>query len=209
MKVVVSANGNDLDSPVSPVFGRCPTYIFVDTETMQYEAMPNPAMSAPGGAGIQAAQLVVSRGAGAVLTGNVGPNALNVLQAAGVPIFIVASGTVREAVESYKAGRLTPISQPGAGPYAGMGGPGMGMGRGMGRGMGGGRGMGRCWGGYGAGPGAQPPPPPPPTGPWGAQPPPAGTPEEELAALRSQTEALRRQLEGVLERIEKLEEKGK
>ncbi|RLC68193.1 MAG: dinitrogenase iron-molybdenum cofactor biosynthesis protein, partial [Chloroflexi bacterium] len=52
MKVAVSSNGSDLNAPVSPVFGRCPYYIFVDTETMEYEAIANPAMAAPGGAGI-------------------------------------------------------------------------------------------------------------------------------------------------------------
>ena len=31
MKIVVTANGADLDAPASPVFGRCPTYVFVDT----------------------------------------------------------------------------------------------------------------------------------------------------------------------------------
>jgi predicted Fe-Mo cluster-binding NifX family protein len=32
MKIVVSANGVELDAPASPVFGRCPMYIFVGTE---------------------------------------------------------------------------------------------------------------------------------------------------------------------------------
>jgi hypothetical protein len=58
VKIAVTANGQDLDAPTSPVFGRCPTYILVDVETMQFEAVANPALSAPGGAGIQAAQFV-------------------------------------------------------------------------------------------------------------------------------------------------------
>ncbi len=52
MKIVVTANGADLDAPASPVFGRCPTYVFVDTETMQFEAVENPAVTAGGGADI-------------------------------------------------------------------------------------------------------------------------------------------------------------
>ncbi len=54
MRMVVSAQGESLDAPTSPVFGRCPTYIFVDSESMQFEAVPNPAMNQGGGAGIQA-----------------------------------------------------------------------------------------------------------------------------------------------------------
>ena len=103
MKIVVSAQGDTLEAPASPVFGRCPTYIFVDTETMGFEAVPNPAMNQGGGAGIQAAQFVTSHGVQAVLTGNLGPNAFNVLEAAGVPGYLVSEGTVRQAVEAFKA----------------------------------------------------------------------------------------------------------
>ena len=42
MKIVVTANAGDLDAPASPVFGRCPVYVFVDTETMAFEAVPVP-----------------------------------------------------------------------------------------------------------------------------------------------------------------------
>ena len=125
MKIVVTANGTNLDAPASPVFGRCPTYIFVDTETMEFEAVSNPAMSAPGGAGIQAAQFVIEQGAQAVLTSNVGPNAYNVFQTAGVTIYLLTGGTVREAVEAYKAGRLPSAADASVQAHAGMG-----MGRG-------------------------------------------------------------------------------
>jgi predicted Fe-Mo cluster-binding NifX family protein len=121
MTVVVSSQGEDLDAPASPVFGRCPTYVFVDTETMEFEAVPNPAMSQGGGAGIQAAQFVVSRGAEAVLTGNLGPNAFDVLQAAGVPGYLVNEGTVRQAVQAYNAGQLVTMAGANVATHAGMG----------------------------------------------------------------------------------------
>jgi len=129
MKVVVSSQGENLDAPASPVFGRCPTYVFVDTETIEFEAVPNPAMSQGGGAGIQAAQFVVNMGVEAVLTGNLGPNAFDVLQAAGVPSYLVIEGTVRQAVEAYKAGQLEPMAGANVAAHAGMG-----RGRGLGRG---------------------------------------------------------------------------
>jgi predicted Fe-Mo cluster-binding NifX family protein len=191
MKIVVTANGTDLDAPASPVFGRCSTYIFVDTETMEFEAVPNPAMSAPGGAGIQAAQFVVQQGAQAVLTGNVGPNAYNVFQAAGVPIYLLTGGTVREAVEAYKAGRLPSAADATAQAHAGMG-MGWGMGRGMGRGMGMGRGA------YGPGAWGTAAPPTP-------QPAPPASREEEIAALKQTASDLRQQLAQIMERLDKLE----
>jgi predicted Fe-Mo cluster-binding NifX family protein len=104
---------------------------------MAFEAVDNLAVSAPGGAGIQAAQFVIEHSAQAVLTGNVGPNAFNVFQAANVPIYLLTGGTVREAVEAYKAGRLQSTADANVQAHAGMG---TGMGRGMGPGMGMGRG---------------------------------------------------------------------
>ena len=137
MKVVVTANGRDLDAPVSPIFGRCPAYIFVDTETMQFEAVDNPALSAGGGAGIQAAQFVVERGCQAVLAGNVGPNAFGVFQAASVPVCLLGGGTVREAIEAYKAGKLQPLGGANVPAHSGMR---RGVGGGRARGRGGGMG---------------------------------------------------------------------
>jgi predicted Fe-Mo cluster-binding NifX family protein len=120
MKIAVSSQGDNLDAAASPVFGRCPVYLFVEPETMEFEAVPNPAMSQGGGAGIQAAQFVVNQGAEAVLSGNLGPNAYDVLQAAGVPGFLVSEGTVRQAVEAYKDGQLQPMGGPNVGAHAGM-----------------------------------------------------------------------------------------
>ena len=121
MKIVVSAQGETLEAPASPVFGRCPTYIFVDTDTMAFEAVANPAMNQGGGAGIQAAQFVVNQGAQVVLTGNLGPNAFDVLQAAGVPGYLVPEGTVRQVVEAFKAGQLQAMSGANVAAHAGMG----------------------------------------------------------------------------------------
>lgn len=120
MKIVITANGNDLDAQVSPVFGRCPHFVFVDTETMAFEAVPNPALSAPGGAGIQAAQFAVEHGAEAVLSGNVGPNAYGVFQAANVPVYLISEGTIRQAVEAYKDGKLQSAAQANAQAHTGL-----------------------------------------------------------------------------------------
>lgn len=131
MKVVVSAQGDTLDAAASPVFGRCPTYIFVDTDTMEFTATPNVAMNQGSGAGIQAAQFVVNDGVEVVLTGNVGPNAFGVFAAGGVPVYLVKDGTVRQAIEAYKGGQLSSAQQANVASHSGMG---RGTGRGMGRG---------------------------------------------------------------------------
>lgn len=144
MKIVVTSTGNNLDSPIDPRFGRCQFFIFVDPETMKFEAAENEAMMAAGGAGPQAAQFIANRGVEAVVTGNVGPNAVSSLVAAGIKVYVGATGTVRETVNLFKNGQLQGVAEATVEQHAGMGGGmGRGMGGGMGRGMGGGMGRGR------------------------------------------------------------------
>ena len=131
MKVCVSAVASSLDAQVDPRFGRCPYHVIVDSETMQFEAIPNVASGAMGGAGIQAAQTIASKGAKVLITGNVGPNAFQALSATGIKIVTGASGTVREAVEKYKRAELKETDAPTVRGHFGMG-----MGRGRGRGQG-------------------------------------------------------------------------
>ena len=132
MKICVSAVTNNLDAQADPRFGRCPYFLIVDSETMQFEAVPNTSSGAMGGAGIQAAQTIANRGVKVLITGNVGPNAFQALSATGIKIVTGALGTVREVIEKYKRGELRETGGPTVGGHFGMG---MGRGRGRGRGQ--------------------------------------------------------------------------
>jgi len=142
MKVAVSSTGKNLDSAIDPRFGRCAYFLIVETDDMGFEVFDNQSIALGGGAGIQSAQFIVSKGAMALLTGNCGPNAMSALSAAGVKVILGQTGTVREAVERYKKGELPSASKANVDAHYGMG-AGGGMGRGMGMGGGMGRGMGR------------------------------------------------------------------
>jgi predicted Fe-Mo cluster-binding NifX family protein len=131
MKICVSAASNRMDSPIDPRFGRCPYFVIVDSENMQFEVIQNMASGATGGAGIQAAQTIAGKGVKVLITGNVGPNAFQALSAAGIKIVTGASGTVREVVERYKRGELSETGAPTVKGHFGMG-----VGRGQGRGRG-------------------------------------------------------------------------
>ena len=128
MKICVTATANSLDAQIDPRFGRCSYLIIVDSETMQFEAIPNMAAGATGGAGIQAAQAIANKGVKLLITGNVGPKAFQALTAAGIEIATGAFGTVREAVEKYKRGELNKTGAPTVGGHFGMGGRGGGRG---------------------------------------------------------------------------------
>ena len=106
MKICITSQGVDLDANVDPRFGRCKYFIITDTGSDEFEAIENSNVRLSGGAGIQAGQLMASKEVKAVLTGNVGPNAFNTLNAAGIIVYTNVSGTVRKAIELYKANKL-------------------------------------------------------------------------------------------------------
>lgn len=112
MKVIVTALGAGMESPVDPHFGRAKYFVLVDTETGDHATHDNAQnLNAIHGAGIQAAQCVARLGAEAVVTGHVGPKAFATLQAAGIAIYEGASGTVADAIRSLRAGQLQQAAQ--------------------------------------------------------------------------------------------------
>lgn len=216
MKIAVSSSRKDLSSEIDPRFGRCAYFLIVETDDMSFEAFDNESIALGGGAGIQSAQFVASKGAKAVITGNCGPNAVRTLSAAGVELFLGQSGTVKEAVEGYKNSKIRSTNKANVSDHYGMGNadpteeaseqnssidrgiaPGMGMGRG--RGMG--RGMGMC-GGKGSGRGM---------GMSGGQN--AGTSDstvlpgkQDLGFLKEQASDLKKQMKKIESMIKSLEE---
>ena len=112
---MITAAGEDLDSPVDTRFGRAPYFILYDLETGEFQAIPNQAANAGGGAGTQAAQAVISMGADTVVSGNIGPNAFQVLSAAGIRMLQATQRTVKDTIEALKKGELPGFDAPG--PY--------------------------------------------------------------------------------------------
>jgi predicted Fe-Mo cluster-binding NifX family protein len=196
MKIAISAAGSNLESEVDPRFGRCQYFIIANPETMEFEASENFNVMAAGGAGIATAQMIAGKGVEAVLTGNCGPNAYQVLSAAGIKVITGVSGKVKDVIEGYRAGKFKVSDQAnvpdhfGTSTSLGMG-RGIGMGRGMGKGMGRSRGM-----GMGA---RMIPPSGIPAQPQGS--------EQELEMLKAQSQALAQQLSNIERRIEELGKK--
>ncbi len=113
MKLAICAQGGELSSAVDQRFGRCPYFVILDTESKEViKSIPNSAAGASGGAGTQTARLLFSEKVDAVAVGNVGPNAANALNAAGIKIYSGINGTVEEALDLYLDGKLS--SSPGA-----------------------------------------------------------------------------------------------
>ncbi len=150
MKICVTAGASGLDAPMDPRFGRSPFFVFVDLDSMSEPSIPNANVMATSGAGIQAAQEVARQGAAALITGNIGPNAMQTLSAAKIDVYQnQEGGRVREVVEKFQQGELMKISSASVPVHAGMGQGSSPAGQGRGRGGGGGGGAGLGRGGQG------------------------------------------------------------
>jgi len=119
-KICVTSEGDNLNSKVDPRFGRCQYFIIVDLHTLDFEAVKNSSVTAGGGAGIQSGQFMSNKAVKSVLTGNVGPNAFQTLQASGIKIITGVSGTVKDAVEKYKNGKLKSTDSPNVNSHFGI-----------------------------------------------------------------------------------------
>ncbi len=107
MKLAVTSQGTNPQSSVDPRFGRAAYFVLVDTDTGGYSAACNSInVNAAQGAGIQAGKKVVELGAAVLITGHVGPKAFATLRAGDVAIYTGATGTVSDAIEDFKAGKL-------------------------------------------------------------------------------------------------------
>jgi predicted Fe-Mo cluster-binding NifX family protein len=122
MKIAVSAAGPGIDAQVDQRFGRCSYFVIADSETMETEPVDNGSAMASGGAGTSAGQLLAGKEVEVVLTGNCGPNAFSVLEAAGIKVITGVSGTVKEAIEHYKNGEYKETDAPNVSGHHGTGG---------------------------------------------------------------------------------------
>jgi predicted Fe-Mo cluster-binding NifX family protein len=111
MKIAITSMENDLDSKVCPRFGRTNFFLIVDTQTLEYEAIPNPNINVMGGAGIQSAQLLIRKEVKAVLSGRLGMNAFRVLDTAGILVYENVEGKVRTAIENFNQNKPKPSNK--------------------------------------------------------------------------------------------------
>lgn len=121
MKIAVSSSETSLDSNVDARFGRCPYFIIYDTDSSDFEFIENQSRQAMGGAGIQAAQMLVDKNIEAVITGNIGPNAYRVLSSSPIKVYSGVTGTVKYAISRLEKGELKSSSGPDVPPHFGEG----------------------------------------------------------------------------------------
>jgi len=110
MKLAISISGNKPESPFDPRFGRAAAFCLVDSETDEWTAHENPAISASGGAGVQAAQFIAKLGVQVIISGAYGPNAFKTLSPAGIEMYLAPTAetlTAANVLALFKAGKLS------------------------------------------------------------------------------------------------------
>ncbi|WP_459202001.1 NifB/NifX family molybdenum-iron cluster-binding protein [Methanococcus sp. CF] len=119
MKLCITSTGNTLESNFEQRFGRSPYFIIYDTDSKEFSVIDNTNGDSAHGAGIGSAQTVISQNIDAVISGNMGPNAKQVLDGENIKIYKGTANTVLENIELFEKNELSEIKQPGQ-PHHGM-----------------------------------------------------------------------------------------
>ena len=110
MKLAISSHDGKFNTELSSRFGRCESFIFINTETRDWESKPNPAAIARGGAGAQVVQFLSNNSVEATISGRYGPTAFSALEAAGIQAFVADGGTPEELLDKFLANELVQVN---------------------------------------------------------------------------------------------------
>lgn len=109
MKIAITTAGHDLDAMVDTRFGRAPQFLIYYTERGAFTIKENTQnLNAAQGAGIQSATHLATEQVDAVITGNCGPKAYAVLDAARIKVYTCSDCTISHALTLLKNNELTP-----------------------------------------------------------------------------------------------------
>lgn len=111
MKIAVCAKNQEENSVLANRFARAEYFTIFDSETKEYQSIKNEAVNAAGGASGQAIRLLDQAGVSVVLCPEVGPKALEALQAFEIKAYDFSmASTVHEAIDFYNTMELPLIN---------------------------------------------------------------------------------------------------
>lgn len=120
VKVAITSTGQSLTDEMDLRFGRADFFLVIDSTSFDYTVLDNAARTASGGAGIAAAQSLIDHQVEAVITGQLGPNALNVLSDAGIAMYKGSAGSAYQNLMAFNQQQLPLITSSGPAHF-GMG----------------------------------------------------------------------------------------
>ena len=113
MKIAVTAATKSPGGMMVGRFGRSPYFLVFDSREKAWTVYENSTNAdLAHGAGIQAAQTIEKLGAKVLITGNVGPKALQVLRTNDAKVFCVEPGKVSEVLAAFLEGHYQEYFAP-------------------------------------------------------------------------------------------------
>ncbi|MCK9549086.1 MAG: NifB/NifX family molybdenum-iron cluster-binding protein [Sphaerochaeta sp.] len=109
MIIAVPAENQSLDSPICQSFGRAPFFCIYDTGSESSRFLDNTAKEASGGAGIEAAQLLVDQNIDALITYRLGENAARVFRAANTKLLKAVNLSIADNVANFLEEKLASL----------------------------------------------------------------------------------------------------
>ena len=105
MRICIPTNGkNGLNDHVGEHFGRVPTYTIVDLDTNKVKVIPNTSEHM-GGEG-HPPEIMAREGIDIMICRALGRRAIAMFEELGIDVYIGAFGTVKDAIDDFKQGRL-------------------------------------------------------------------------------------------------------
>ncbi|MCD6550906.1 NifB/NifX family molybdenum-iron cluster-binding protein [Thermotoga sp.] len=110
-RIAIPATAENPDSEMDQRFARAAYIAIFDEATGQFSFYKNTVDEAHG-AGPRMAQFLAEKKVDVLITANVGTNAYNALRMAGIEVYLFERGTVREALEAFREGKLERMGGP-------------------------------------------------------------------------------------------------
>ncbi len=113
MRIAATSEGNTPESQLAEHFGRCPFFIVFETDGKQItsqKTVENPYFNnhVPGAV----PKFIKSLDADLVLTGGIGPMAIEAFKSMSIEVIYGIEGTCRKAAEDYLSGKLKGDENP-------------------------------------------------------------------------------------------------
>jgi predicted Fe-Mo cluster-binding NifX family protein len=119
MKIVISSTGKTTEDLLNLRFGRCEYFQIHNTESVEIKILENKGQNASGGAGIVATNQLIDEKVDVIITGNLGPNAFELVEKAGIKAYKCGSIIISSVLEKYNKGELEEIQMSGPAYHGG------------------------------------------------------------------------------------------
>jgi predicted Fe-Mo cluster-binding NifX family protein len=119
MKIAISADGTNLEENMITTFCGCDFFLIVDMKTNTLRTVVNKTKGRPNEVGGTAGQLVSNQGIDAVITSDIGPQAMEIFEQYGIEVYH-GEGKINDAIQQLEKERLPEITKAAVLRYTGL-----------------------------------------------------------------------------------------